>query len=34
MYSLLDANIILSSIVVHIREIRDEIQYVSITMMM
>ena len=34
MCSLLDGNIVLSGIVVHIREIRDEIQYGSITMMM
>ena len=34
MYSLLDGNIVLYGTIVHIREIRDEIQYGSITMMM
>ena len=34
MYSLLDGYIVLSGIVVNIREIRDDIQYRSITMMM
>ena len=34
MYSLLDGNIVLSGIVVHIRDIRDEIQYGSIKIMM